>query len=154
MTTREGRAPAETWYEVDADGQVLGRLATRVATVLRGKHRPDFAPHIDPGDHVIVTNAARVRLTGRKLEQKVHYHHTGYPGGLKQTPYTRLMKEHPERIVEYAVSGMLPKTKLGRTLRRHLRVYAGPEHPHAAQQPRPLPDAGRAAPREEENTNG
>lgn len=146
MTTREGRSgPADpTWHLVDADGQVLGRLATRVATILRGKHRPDFAPYTEGGDHVVVVNAAGVRLTGRKLEQKFHRYHTGYPGGLKEVRYAELVREHPERVIEYAVWGMLPKNKLGRKLRRHLRVYAGPEHPHAAQQPRRLGDPLRA----------
>ncbi len=139
MTTRR-RSPAGAglrWHTVDAEGKVLGRLATQVATILRGKHRPDFAPNRE-GDHVIVTNAARVRLTGKKVEQKLHSYHTGYPGGLKQVPYAELLRDHPERVVQYAVWGMLPKNKLGHKLRRNLRVYAGPEHPHRAQQPRAL----------------
>jgi large subunit ribosomal protein L13 len=140
------KAPTEpVWHTVDADGQVLGRLATRVATLLRGKHRPDFSPNA-PGDHVIVINAERVRLTGRKLEQKVHHYHTGYPGGLKAVQYTKLMQEHPERIIEYAVWGMLPKNKLGRRLKRQLRVYAGAAHPHAAQRPRDLAQDDRGMP--------
>ena len=149
--TRDGQAaaPDANWYVEDADGQVLGRLATRVATVLRGKHRPDFAPHADAGDHVIVLNAARVRLTGRKPEQKFHRYHTGFPGGLKEIRYDRLLREHPERVIEYAVWGMLPKNKLGRRLRRHLRVYAGAEHPHVAQRPQPLAEALPASRRSE-----
>ncbi|MFN2432167.1 MAG: 50S ribosomal protein L13 [Gemmatimonadota bacterium] len=144
MAIRE-RQPAAgpAWYAVDADGKVLGRLATRVATVLRGKHRPDYAPHVEGGDHVVVVNASRVRLTGKKLDQKFHRYHTGYPGGLKEVQYSKLLRDHPERAVEYAVWGMLPKTKLGRKLRGNLRVYAGPEHPHSAQQPRPLPEDPR-----------
>ena len=139
MDTPERRPEpgAPAWYMVDAADQVLGRLATRVATVLRGKHRPEFAPNA-PGDHVIVVNAARVRLTGRKPEQKFHRYHTGYPGGLKEIRYDKLLQDHPERVIQYAVWGMLPKNKLGSKLRRNLRVYAGPEHPHVAQQPRPL----------------
>lgn len=148
MTTRGGKAAdaAPRWHTVDAEGKVLGRLATQVATLLRGKHRPDFAPYRESGDHVIVTNAARVRLTGKKLEQKFHSYHTGYPGGLKQIRYAELLRDHPERIVQYAVWGMLPKNKLGDKLRKNLRVYAGPEHPHRAQQPLPLGErgAGRA----------
>lgn len=147
-TTRapKGAPPAAVWHTVDAEDRVLGRLATQVATILRGKHRPDFAPHVAGNDHVVVVNAARVRLTGKKLEQKFHRYHTGYPGGLKEIRYDELLQDHPERVVEYAVWGMLPKNKLGRQLRRHLKVYAGAEHPHAAQQPRPLaPDGGRAA---------
>lgn len=143
-----GGTPAETgpaWFLVDAEDKILGRLATRVATVLRGKHRPSFSPNLEGGDHVVVVNAARVRLTGRKLEQKFHRYHTGYPGGLKEVRYDKLLQEHPERVVEYAVWGMLPKNKLGRKLRRNLRVYPGPEHPHAAQQPRPLSLGERAA---------
>jgi large subunit ribosomal protein L13 len=131
-------AHAPRWHVIDADGKVLGRLASQIATLLRGKHRPEFAPNVAGDDHVIVVNAERVRLTGRKPEQKVHRYHTGYPGGLKEIRYAELLRDHPERVVEYAVRGMLPKNKLGRRLRGHLRVYAGPAHPHAAQRPRPL----------------
>lgn len=138
---KSSSAPA-VWHTLDAEGQILGRLATRAATLLRGKHRPDYAPNV-PGDHVIVVNAARVRLTGKKLEQKFHRYHTGYPGGLKEVRYAELLRDHPERVVQYAVWGMLPKNKLGRQLRKHLRVYAGPEHPHAAQRPRALRPRGR-----------
>ncbi|MGH8885587.1 MAG: 50S ribosomal protein L13 [Egibacteraceae bacterium] len=127
-----------TWYVVDAKDVVLGRLASQVAHVLRGKHKPVFAPHIDMGDHVIVLNAASVRLTGRKAEQKLAYRHSGYPGGLKAVPWARLLAERPERLVERAVKGMLPKNTIGRAQLRKLKVYAGSSHPHAAQQPKPL----------------
>jgi large subunit ribosomal protein L13 len=127
-----------TWYVVDARDVVLGRLATQVAHVLRGKHKPVFAPHIDMGDHVIVVNAARVRLTGSKAEQKLAYRHSGYPGGLKAVPWVRLLAERPEWLIERAVKGMLPKNAIGRAQLRKLKVYAGPDHPHAAQQPKPL----------------
>ena len=126
------------WFVVDADGQTLGRLAAQIARVLRGKHKPIFAPHVDTGDHVIVVNAAKVRLTGRKREHKVAYHHSGYPGGLKATPYTVLLAQRPSRAVERAVRGMLPHNRLGRRMLTKLKVYDGPTHPHAAQQPRPL----------------
>jgi large subunit ribosomal protein L13 len=126
------------WYVVDADGQVLGRLAAQVARILRGKHKPIFAPHVDTGDHVIIINAAKVRLTGRKREQKVAYRHSGYPGGLKRVPYTELLEKRPDRAVEKAITGMLPHTTLGRQMASKLKVYDGPTHPHAAQLPRPL----------------
>lgn len=126
------------WYLVDADGQVLGRLASEVAKILRGKHKPTFAPHLDTGDHVVVVNAAGVRLTGDKLAKKVYHRHSGYPGGIRTIPYERLMAERPELVVEKAVRGMLPKTRLGRQLIRKLKVYAGAEHPHEAQKPVPL----------------
>jgi large subunit ribosomal protein L13 len=127
-----------TWYVVDARDVVLGRLASQVAQILRGKHKPIFAPHVDMGDHVIVVNAASVRLTGSKAEQKQAYRHSGHPGGLKAVPWTRLLAERPERLVERAVKGMLPKNTIGRAQLRKLKVYAGPNHPHAAQQPKPL----------------
>ena len=127
------------WYVVDAEDQVLGRLASRVAQVIRGKHKPTFAPHMDGGDFVIVVNAAKVRVTGGKEEKKTWYRHSGYPGGLRAIPFARLMAESPEKAVENAVRGMLPKNRLGRQLIRKLKVYPGPEHPHAAQQPKPLP---------------
>ncbi|HEY8340214.1 MAG TPA: 50S ribosomal protein L13 [Egibacteraceae bacterium] len=127
------------WYVIDAQDQVLGRLATRVAHVLRGKHKPTFAPHIDVGDHVIVVNAAGIRLTGSKGEKKLAHRHSGFPGGLKSVPFARMLAETPERLVERAVKGMLPKNSIGRAQLRKLKVYAGPEHPHAAQQPEPLP---------------
>ncbi|MDP8961314.1 MAG: 50S ribosomal protein L13 [Actinomycetota bacterium] len=127
------------WYVVDARDQVLGRLASRVAQVLRGKHKPMFTPHLDTGDYVIVVNAAEVRLTGAKASQKFWHRHSGYPGGLKSVPFARLLAETPEKAVEKAVRGMLPKNKLGRQIATKLKVYAGPEHPHEAQQPKPLP---------------
>lgn len=127
------------WYVVDADGLVLGRLASEVARIIRGKHKPTFTPHMDTGDNVIVINASKVRLTGRKAEQKEYFRHTGYMGHEKFTPYALMLEKHPERVVEKAVYGMLPKTSLGRQkLRLKLRVYAGAEHPHAAQQPTAL----------------
>jgi large subunit ribosomal protein L13 len=124
------------WLVVDADGMVLGRLASEVAKLIRGKHKPTFTPHMDTGDHVIVINAAKVRVTGRKAEQKQYFRHTGYMGHERFTPYATMIEKHPERVVEKAVFGMLPKSALGRqTLRLKLKVYAGGEHPHAAQQP-------------------
>jgi large subunit ribosomal protein L13 len=126
------------WYVIDASGAVLGRLATEVASVLRGKHKPIFAPHMDTGDHVIVVNAKGVRLTGGKEQKKVAYHHSGYPGGLTETPYERLLAERPAFAVEKAVRGMLPKNRLGRAMAKKLQVYAGPDHPHRAQKPEAL----------------
>lgn len=124
------------WLLIDADGMVLGRLASEVAKLIRGKHKPTFTPHMDTGDHVIVINAAKVRVTGRKAEQKEYFRHTGYMGHERFTPYATMIEKHPERVVEKAVFGMLPKSALGRqTLRLKLKVYAGGEHPHAAQQP-------------------
>ena len=134
------------WHLVDAEGLVLGRLATDVATLLRGKHKPMYAPHIDTGDHVIVVNASKVLLTGNKLRQRQHYRHSGYPGGLKQVGYAKLMAEKPEVVVEKAVRGMLPRNRLGRAMLRKLKVYAGPEHPHSAQDPKTLDLKGVAAP--------
>jgi large subunit ribosomal protein L13 len=128
------------WYIVDADGMVLGRLASGIARVIRGKHKPMFTPHMDTGDYVIVTNAAKVKLTGRKLEQKRYFRHTGYMGHERYTPVASMLSKHPERVIEKAVYGMLPKTALGRQdLRRKLRVFSGAEHDHVAQQPIPLP---------------
>jgi len=129
------------WYVVDADGQVLGRLATRVATLLRGKHKPLFTPHLDAGDGVIVINAEKIRLTGRKAEGKTVYRHSGYPGGLKARALGSLLKTRPERVVTDAVRGMLPQTPLGDRMIRRLKVYRGAEHPHAAQRPVPVPEA-------------
>jgi large subunit ribosomal protein L13 len=126
------------WYVIDADGQVLGRLASEVAKLLRGKHKPIYAPHADVGDHVVVVNARGVRLTGGKEGKKVVYRHSGYPGGLRATTYERLLAERPARAVERAVRGMLPKNRLGRAMIGKLKVYEGPEHPHAAQKPAPL----------------
>jgi large subunit ribosomal protein L13 len=124
---------ARKWFVVDATDQVLGRLATRVATVIRGKHKPHFTPHLDVGDFVVVINAEKVKLTGNKLEKKQYRRHTGYPGGLVEIPYGRLLATHPERAIESAVQGMLPKGRLGRQLRHKLKVYAGPSHPHESQ---------------------
>jgi large subunit ribosomal protein L13 len=126
------------WYVVDADGQVLGRLATRVATVLRGKHKPIFTPHLDVGDHVVVINAEKVQLTGRKLKDKQYRWHTGYIGGLKEVSAETMLRTHPDRVIEWAVEGMLPKNRLGRAMAKKLKVYRGAEHPHTAQQPQPL----------------
>ncbi|MCF6461704.1 50S ribosomal protein L13 [Clostridium sp. Cult3] len=123
------------WYIIDAEDKVLGRLASEVAAILRGKHKPIYTPHVDTGDYVIIINADKVRLTGKKLEQKEYRYHTGYPGGLKSVPYSRMMKENPERAIQLAVKGMLPKNRLGRQMIKKLRVYSGPEHNHEAQQP-------------------
>lgn len=135
-------AKAETverkWYVVDGEGMPLGRLASQVAHILRGKHKPIFTPHVDTGDHVIVINASKVILTGKKLDQKIYYRHSGYPGGLKETPYRKLMQQKPEFAVKKAVAGMLPKGPLGRKMATKLRVYAGPEHEQQAQQPEAL----------------
>ena len=128
-----------TWYLVDAKDQVLGRLATRVASVLRGKHRPEFTPSLDLGDRVIVINAAHVMLTGSKLQNMTYFSHSGYPGGAKFRSVEKIMRTDPSRVVEHAVRGMLPKGTLGYKLLSKLRVYAGPEHPHLAQNPQPLP---------------
>ena len=126
------------WHLVDADGVVLGRLASEVAKLLRGKHKPYFAPHLDCGDHVVVTNAAKVLMTGNKLIDKKYYRHSGYPGGLREISYAKLMTTRPEMAVEKAVKGMLPHNSLGRNMLRKLKVYAGPEHPHQAQSPQPF----------------
>ena len=126
------------WYVVDAEGVVLGRLASQVAAILRGKNKPIYTPHVDTGDFVIIVNADKVVLTGKKLDQKVYYKHSGYAGGLKETPYRRLMSEKPEFAVEKAIVGMLPKGPLGRKMAKKLKVYAGAEHEHAAQQPEVL----------------
>lgn len=126
------------WHHVDASGKVLGRLASEIATILMGKHRPEYTPHVDCGDFVVVTNAAEVVLTGRKAEQKVQTHYTGYPGGLKSKTYGELMTKHPDRVVENAIRRMLPKNRLGRAMLQKLKVYPGPEHLHQAQQPAPL----------------
>ncbi|MGA8943668.1 MAG: 50S ribosomal protein L13 [Thermoactinomyces sp.] len=123
------------WYVVDAKGKTLGRLATEVATLLRGKHKPEFTPHVDTGDFVIVVNANQVELTGKKWTKKIYYRHSQYPGGLKATSAQEMRERHPERIIQLAVKGMLPKGKLGRQQFKKLKVYAGSEHPHQAQQP-------------------
>jgi large subunit ribosomal protein L13 len=127
------------WLLVDAEGQTLGRLSSFVATRLLGKHRPTWSPSVDTGDFVVVVNAGKVRLTGRKLDTKIYRWHTGYPGGLKQVSAGKLLRERPDRVLELAIHGMLPKNRLGRKLRTKLKVYAGPEHPHQAQKPEPVP---------------
>ena len=134
------------WYIVDAEGLTLGRLATQVANVIRGKHKPSFTPHLDVGDYVIVVNAEKVHVTGNKQEQKFYYRHSGYPGGFRSTSLRDQLDRHPERVIETAVKGMVPHTNLGRTQLSKLKVFAGPNHPHAAQQPTPLeiPGATRA----------
>lgn len=121
------------WHVVDAQGQTLGRLATQVASLLMGKHKPTYSPHLDMGDFVVVVNAEKVRVTGKKARQKVYYRHSGYPGGLKTTTYAELMAKRPERVIEHAVRGMVAHNRLGRQLLRHLKVYRGPHHPHEAQ---------------------
>jgi len=123
------------WYVVDAEGQTLGRLASEVAKILRGKHKPIFTPHVDTGDHVIVINAEKIELTGKKLEQKMYYRHSGFPGGLKQMNYKTFLQAKPELLVEKAIKGMLPHNRLGRVIASKLKVYRGPEHPHTAQKP-------------------
>ncbi|HLT18312.1 MAG TPA: 50S ribosomal protein L13 [Thermomicrobiales bacterium] len=123
------------WYIVDAEDAVLGRLATEVASILRGKHKPQFTPHLDAGDYVIVVNAEKVRVTGAKENQKMYYRHSRYPGGLRSMTFNQMIEKHPERVIEAAVRGMLPKNALGRRMLRKLRVFTGPDHPHAAQQP-------------------
>lgn len=142
MRTYTPRASEITraWFIVDADGQTLGRLATRIATVLRGKHKPTFTPHLDMGDHVIVINADKIVLTGSKAEQKMYHAHSGFPGGLRSVPFVTMLERKPTQVVEAAVKGMLPKNKLGRQMGTKLKVYAGSDHPHAAQQPVSLPD--------------
>ena len=133
------------WFVVDAQGQVLGRLATRIATILRGKHKTTFAPHLDIGDHVVVVNAEKVHLTGRKLADKHYRWHTGYIGGLRDVSAETMLRTHPERVIEWAVQGMLPKNRLGKAMAKKLKVYRGAEHPHQAQQPEPLPAPVRRA---------
>lgn len=137
LSTEAARA-GRRWYIADAEGQVLGRLATRIATVLRGKHTPAFSPHLDAGDFVIVVNAKHIRLTGKKLSDKTYYRHSGYPGGIRQSSAQELLDRHPTRVIREAVEGMLPKNRLGRRLATKLKVYAGPDHPHRAQKPAPL----------------
>jgi large subunit ribosomal protein L13 len=137
LSTESARA-ARRWFIADADGQVLGRLATRVAAVLRGKHNPAFSPHLDAGDFVIVVNARNVRLTGKKLSDKQYYRHSGYPGSIRQATAQEVLDRQPTRVVREAVEGMLPKNRLGRRLATKLKVYAGPDHPHRAQKPLPL----------------
>ena len=126
------------WYVIDAENKVLGRLATEIARRLRGKHKTEYTPHVDTGDYIVIVNADKVALTGNKEMDKVYYHHTGYPGGIKAKTAEKMRLEHPERIIEKAVKGMLPKNPLGRAMFRKLKVYAGPEHQHQAQQPKAL----------------
>ena len=133
--------PAEVrrdWYVVDATNKTLGRLSTEIAHRLRGKHKPEYTPHVDTGDYIVVVNAEKVRVTGNKLQDKMYHHHTGYVGNLKSIPLQKLLDEHPERVIEKAVKGMLPRGSLGRQMYAKLKVFAGPEHTHAAQQPIPL----------------
>jgi len=137
-TLAKKEAVTTTWRHVDADGKVLGRLATEIATVLMGKHRPEYTPHVDTGEAVVVTNAEKIVLTGRKLDHKMRITYSGYPGGQKVRSYRKVLATHPERLVEDAVRRMLPKGRLGRQMGSKLHVYAGPSHPHQAQQPAPL----------------
>lgn len=123
------------WYLIDAEGKVLGRLASEIATILRGKHKPTYTPHVDTGDFVIVINADKIKLTGNKLDQKYHRYHTGYPGGLRSIKYRDMLERRPEKVIELAVKGMLPKNRLGRQMFKKLKVYSGPEHKHEAQKP-------------------
>lgn len=127
----------QIWLVIDAEGQVLGRVAAEVAKLLRGKHKPQYTPFLDCGDHVIIINAEKAKMTGRKFTDKKYFHHSGYPGGMKETTYDKMLEKHPTRAMTLAVTGMLPHNRLGRSLARHLRVYAGPEHPHEAQNPQP-----------------
>lgn len=126
------------WFVVDADGKTLGRLATEIASRLRGKHKPEYTPHVDTGDYIVVVNAEKVRVTGRKATDKMYYNHSGFPGGMKQISFEKLIAKAPEQVIQRAVKGMLPKNPLGRAMFRKLKVYAGPEHNHAAQQPKAL----------------
>ena len=126
------------WYVVDAEGQTLGRLSTEIANRLRGKHKASFTPHVDTGDYVVVINAEKVKVTGRKAQDKMYYHHTGFPGGIKSASFEQLIDRAPERVIQRAVKGMMPRSPLGRAMLKKLKVYAGPAHPHAAQQPQPL----------------
>jgi large subunit ribosomal protein L13 len=138
MTSAQQAADAARWHLIDAEGRVLGRVATRASRLLQGKHKPSYTPFIDTGDHVIVVNAAKVKLTGRKEDQKIYRQHSGYEGGLREERARIVRAKKPERLVEEAVRGMLPKTKLGEAMYRKLKVYAGPDHPHAAQKPSKL----------------
>ena len=128
----------QSWYVIDADGQTLGRMASAIASRLRGKHKPEFTPHTDTGDFIVVVNAEKVHVTGNKAKAKIYHHHTGYPGGLRSISFEKLIEKAPEQAIEMAVKGMLPKNPLGRAMARKLKVYAGSEHPHAAQQPKAL----------------
>lgn len=140
MTTVSAK-PAEVrrdWYVVDAEGKTLGRMASEIARRLKGKHKPIYTPHVDTGDYVVVINAEKLRVTGNKMQDKMYYHHTGYVGNLKSINLAKLLEKAPERVLETAVKGMLPRNPLGRAMFRKLKVYAGSEHPHTAQQPKPL----------------
>ena len=136
--TAKPETVVQDWYLVDATDKVLGRLATEIATRLRGKHKPEYTPHVDTGDHIVIVNAAKIRVTGDKINQKKYYRHSGYPGGIKETALSDELENNPERVIERAVKGMLPKNSLGRAMFRKLRVYAGPDHVHQAQQPKAL----------------
>ena len=140
MTTFAAKAGQikQDWYVVDAQGKVLGRLASQIASRLRGKHKPEYTPHVDTGDFVVVVNASKLRVTGRKAERKIYYHHTEFPGGIRQTNFAKLQATRPERVLQKAVKGMLPKGPLGYAMLRKLKVYAGDKHPHSAQQPKAL----------------
>ncbi|MCQ4574218.1 MAG: 50S ribosomal protein L13 [Candidatus Brocadiales bacterium] len=137
FVAKDGLVP-KVWYEVNADGKVLGRMATRIATVLQGKHKPQYTSHVDTGDFVVVYNAKKVKLTGNKLKDKMYKRYTGYPSGLKLKPAGEMLEKHSDRVVRLAVKRMLPKSKLGDKMIKKLKIYAGPEHPHEAQQPREL----------------
>jgi large subunit ribosomal protein L13 len=139
--TAKQREIEQAWRLVDADGQILGRLATEIADTLRGKNKPAYTPHVDTGDFVIVVNAEKVRVTGKKLDQKIYYRHSGYPGGLRERTLAEQLARRPEEVIRKAVKGMLPKNKLAAAQLRKLKVYAGPEHPHAAQNPAPLKES-------------
>lgn len=136
--TAKNETVQRDWYVVDAAGQTLGRLATEIASRLRGKHKPEYTPHVDTGDYIVVINAEQVRVTGNKTSDKIYYSHTGFPGGIKEISFEKLIAKAPERVIEAAVKGMLPRNPLGRDMYRKLKVYAGTSHPHAAQQPQEL----------------
>jgi len=136
--TAKNETVQRDWYVVDAAGQTLGRLATEIASRLRGKHKPEYTPHVDTGDYIVVINAEQVRVTGNKTSDKIYYSHTGFPGGIKEISFEKLIEKAPERVLEAAVKGMLPRNPLGRDMYRKLKVYAGTNHPHAAQQPQEL----------------
>ncbi len=140
MKTYSAKAQAveHDWYVVDAEDKTLGRLASDIAMRLRGKHKPEYTPHVDTGDYIVVINCEKVRVTGNKAKDKIYYHHTGYPGGIKDISFEKLIEQAPERVLRKAVKGMLPKGPLGRAMFKKLKVYAGGEHPHTAQQPRQL----------------
>ena len=140
MKTVSARKESVTreWYLVDATDKTLGRLSTEIANRLRGKHKPEYTPHVDTGDYIVVVNAEKIRVTGNKGSEKVYHHHTGYPGGIKSISFSKLIDKAPERIIEKAVKGMMPKNKLSRSMMMKLKIYAGSEHPHSAQRPTPL----------------